>query len=363
LDFLDEDPVPPTATESVPPPSPGRSRRGRKPPRPERQQILIRRAIAAGGGLLLLILIVLGVKGCLSARAHQALEDYTRNVATIVDSSNQTSSALFKRLEDPGSLSTTEYEAEIASYRGAMDSLYSRVQGLSTPDEMSQAQKDLENTFRLRRDALTQFSDNLPTALGKEGSDKAVSEMTKAMQTLYGGDVIYTRYASPEIKAVEAQKDITQPIPRGTFLPDFPGTHWLDPNTVQESVGLAGGGTSAAATPGVHGLGLISTSANGTSLTEGTPATVSAGGKPELSVQVQNQGDQTESGVTVSVTVNGGSPTEQQISTIAPGATESVTIPLTPAPKGSTDVAVEVRPVPGEQVTTNNKATYTVNFQ
>jgi hypothetical protein len=251
-----------------------------------------------------------------------------------------------------------------APARAALDSLYNRVQGLSTPDEMSQAQKDLVNTFRLRRDGLTEFSDSLPTALGKEGSAQAIKNMTKAMQTLYGADVLWTRYASPEIKAVEQQKSITQPIPNGTFLPDFPGTHWLNRSSVESAVGLAGGGTSSAtATPGIHGLGLISVSANGTQLTAGTPVTVNAGGKPELSVQVQNQGDQPETGVTVSVTVNGGSPTEQQISSISPGSTQSVSIPLTPAPTGSAQIKVEVKPVPGEQVTTNNKATYTVTFQ
>jgi hypothetical protein len=243
-----------------------------------------------------------------------------------------------------------------------MESLYSRVKGLDTPDEMSQAQKDLENTFRLRSDALSQFSDNVATALGSEGSDKAVAEMTKAMQTLYGGDVLWTRYASPEIKAVEAQKDITQPIPKGTFLPDFPGTHWLDRSSIESAISLAGGHTSTTATPGVHGLGLLSVSANGTDLTEGSTASVSAGGKPELSIDVQNQGDQTENGVTVQVTVNGGSPTEQQISSIGPGESQSVTIPLTPAPTGSTDIQVEVKPVAGETITTNNKASYTVDF-
>ena len=38
-------------------------------------------------------------------------------------------------------------------------------------------------------------------------------------------------------------------------------------------------------------------------------------------------------------------------------------VPLTPAPEGETTLEVEVEPVPGEEVTTNNEATYTVNFE
>jgi len=323
---------------------------------------MARRALAAGGGLLVLILLVIGVKGCLSARAHQALEDYGRNVATIVDSSNQSSKAFFGLLEDPKSTSTTDYTAQVAADRTSMESLYQRVQSLSTPDEMSDAQKDLEQSFRLRSNALTTFSDKLPTALGKEGRDKALSAMTKAMQTLYASDVLYSRYAKPEIEGVYVDQNIDQPIPEGNFIPDFPGTHWLDQTSVESALSLVSGATTTA-TPGVHGLGLISVAANGTTLSPDSTATVSDNGKPELTIEVQNQGDQTESGVTVQVAVNGGSPTEGTISEIGPGETQSTTIPLTPAPTGSTQLDVEARAVPGEQVTTNNKNSYTVNFQ
>src|SRR5690242_19977149 len=48
-------------------------RRERSRRRPERQQIMLRRALALVGGLVLLILVVLGVKGCLDARANREL--------------------------------------------------------------------------------------------------------------------------------------------------------------------------------------------------------------------------------------------------------------------------------------------------
>ena len=82
-----------------------------------------------------------------------------------------------------------------------------------------------------------------------------------------------------------------------------------------------------------------------------------------MEVQVQNQGESTENGVTVSIEVNGGAAVQQDINSIAAGETESVTIPLTPAPKGETTLEVEVETVPGEQVSSNNKASYTVNFE
>ena len=66
---------------------------------------MLRRLLALGGALVVLILIVLGVKGCLDARARGALSDYARNVEQIVNETNQTSKDFFSKLEDPGNLS------------------------------------------------------------------------------------------------------------------------------------------------------------------------------------------------------------------------------------------------------------------
>jgi subtilase family serine protease len=81
-----------------------------------------------------------------------------------------------------------------------------------------------------------------------------------------------------------------------------------------------------------------------------------------VDVQVQNQGDSDESGVTVGVAVDGGTATTEEISSIGPGETQTVTVQLPSTPKGQVTLDVEVDAVPGEQVTDNNKASYTVDF-
>src|SRR6476659_6542991 len=75
--------------ESSPPRGPRRRARSKR--RPERQQIMLRRGLALGGGLVVVVLIVLGVKGCLDARAERELSDYARNVTQIVQETTQTS--------------------------------------------------------------------------------------------------------------------------------------------------------------------------------------------------------------------------------------------------------------------------------
>ncbi|MGB7587203.1 MAG: CARDB domain-containing protein [Solirubrobacterales bacterium] len=336
-------------------------RRPRRPRRPERQQILLRRALALGVGLLVLILLVLGVKGCLNARKHRALSDYSRNVTQIVDETEQTSKSFFGKLSNPGSLSVTEFVAEVNADRSAMDNYAARVDGLDTPGDMSNPQRTLKLVYELRSSAMTKIAGSMSTALGDVGSQKATRTIANQMQTLLASDVLYAAVVKPEIDAVLAANGITgDDVHESPFLPE--GTSWLDESTVSTALGSVSGSTGAA-TSGVHGLGLVATSANGTELAAETTTVVPSGETPEVEVQVQNQGESTENGITVSVAVNGGNALQGSISTIAAGETATATIPLTPAPKGKVTLEVNVQPVPGEQLTENNEASYSVEFE
>jgi CARDB len=329
-------------------------RRERPKRRPERQQIMLRRGLALGGALILLILIVLGVKGCLDARANRELSDYARNVSQIVEETAQTSKAFFGKLEDPGNLSVTEFVAEVNADRSAMDNYASRVDGLGAPGDMASAQDNLELVYELRANAMSEIADKMSTALGDAGAEKAMAGIANQMRKLLAADVLYESVVRPEIEGVLSSNGISDgDVPTSTFLP---GEEWLDEGEISEALGAISG-SSGAATPGVHGLGLIAVSVNGTELVEGAAATVAGEEGVEVEVQVQNQGESTENGVTVSVTIEGDT-LKDEISEIPAGEIASVTIPFTGAPSGEVTLEVEVEPVPGEQVSENNEASY-----
>lgn len=336
-------------------------RRPRPPRRPERQQILLRRGLALGAGLLILILLVLGVRGCLNARKHRALSDYARNVSQIVDETDQTSKSFFDKLSNPGELSVTEFVAEVNADRSAMDNYVARIDGLDTPGDMGKAQSSLELVYELRGSAMTEIAEQVSTALGDVGSEKATAAIAKQMSVLAASDVLYASVSRPEIDGVLAANGISgDDVPKSVFVPD--GTKWLDEAEVSAALGAVNGSSGGAETPGVHGLGLLGTSINETELVAEESTGVPLEGTPEVEVQVQNQGESTENGITVSVTVDGQTLTGD-ISSIEAGATETVTIPLTPAPKGEVTLEVEAEPVPGEEVSENNEASYTVVFE
>jgi ubiquinone biosynthesis protein UbiJ len=165
---------------------------------------MLRRGLALGGGLVLLILIVLGVKGCLDARANRELSDYARNVAQIVEETQQTSKAFFERLEEPGDASVTDFVDQVNADRSAVDTYASRVDDLSAPGDMSHAQSNLELSYQLRASAMDEIAEKLSTALGEAGAEKAMAGIARQMQKLLASDVIYEQVVRPEVDGVLA---------------------------------------------------------------------------------------------------------------------------------------------------------------
>jgi hypothetical protein len=317
---------------------------------------MLRRGLALGGGLLLLILIVLGVKGCLDARKSRALSDYARNVTQIVEETDQTSKSFFGKLEDPGNLSVTDFVEQVNADSSAINAYRDRIDDLGAPGDMSRAQTNLELAYQLRANAMEEISSKMSTALGDAGADKAMAAIAKQMQKLLAADVIYEQVVRPEVDGVLASNGISDSdLPRSTFLPS---EKWLEESTVSDALsGISG--TSGTATPGVHGTELAGVSVNGSELVEGAPVTVSGEEGVEVEVEVQNQGESTESGIPVSVTAEGNT-IEGEIGEIAVGEIGTTTILLTPTPSGEVTLEVEVEPVAGEQVTENNEASYTL---
>jgi hypothetical protein len=339
----------------------GPARRQRPRRRPQRQQILLRRGLALGGGLLLLILIVLGVKGCLDARKDRALSDYARNVTQIVEETDTTSKSFFEKLEDPGGLSVTEFINQVSADRSAMDNYAGRVDGLDTPGDMSHAQNSLELVYELRASAMNEIAEKMSTALGDVGAEQAMKSIAVQMRKLLAADALYAAVTRPEIDGVLAANGINDSdVPKSVFLPDE--TRWLDESEVSSALSSVSG-ASGTSTSGIHGLGLIGTSVNGTELSPEVATSVSSEGTPEVEVTVENQGESTENSINVSVSVSGGTTLSGTIDSIGAAEQSVVSIPLTPAPSGEVTLEVTVDTVPGEKAADNNEASYSVAFE
>jgi hypothetical protein len=331
---------------------------------------MVRRAIAGGGVLIVLILLVLGFRGCLDARKENAMEDYGNSSAELLRESKLDGDALFDLLQSEGGTDqVVEIQNELNGLQVASSDRVDRAEDLDVPDELSEAQRYLLDVLELRRDGLARTARAMQVALGDEERREGTQEVTAAMQTFLASDTIDRLRFRPALEGALEDEDLAVPeLPTGFFVPDV---EWLDAAFVADQVDALRSGTGGgdeAATPGLHGNGLAAVSLGGTTLTPGTTGTtVQLTGDLAFDIQVQNQGENTETDVNVAVTVGEGDDAielEEPIDTIAVGEIQTVTIPLSEQPPTGQNVpiTVEVQPVPGEEMTDNNIQEFSVIF-
>lgn len=332
------------------------------------QQLMVRRAVALGIGALILILLVVGIKGCVNSRTKNALRDYNRNVAAIIqDSNDQVSKRLFELLGSGQSTSPIDLQQNVNQVRVTADEDVKRARALDTPGDMKDAQWHLLEVLTLRAGGVQKIADLLPDLSGDNAED-ASAQISGQMSAFLASDVVYSQRVIPFIKEALADHDIGgQTIAGSQFLPD---TGWLDSGFVrQQLTGKGGGRTSGGPpAPGTHGHGLLGTTVSDVPL-EPSPAVtrVPAGSRTEFTVKFQNQGENDEFDVPVRVVIRGsGKPisVQKRVDQTTAGQEVEATVPLGTAPPIGTPVRVEVTivKVPGELKTDNNTATYTVIF-
>lgn len=348
----------------------GAARRAPRGPGTDSQTLLIRRVIAGVAGLVVLLLLVFAVRGCLQGRKEQALKDYTRDVAALVQESDQQSRSLFELLGRPGNQSPIELQNASNGLRSDAAQLVDRAQDTDHPGEVDAAHRYLTETLEFRRDGIGAVARDLRTALGDTGRSVAASRIAAQMQNFLASDVIYSQKVIPNLQRPLHDEGVLDEVdvPRSRFLPDI---EWLSPTTVADRIARIRGGGPAegAAAPGLHGTGLgtVTVTPAGTALTEGGAAQIPASEDLGFDVQVQNQGENEERDVTVKVSITGaGAPIEREerLDRIGAGEAATVKIPLADVPPTGRPVTirVEIETVPGEKKTDNNKGSFPAVF-
>ena len=317
---------------------------------------MVRRTIAIAAGLLLLILLVFAFRGCLDARKDRAMEDYVRGANELTKLSQAESKQLFDILSAPSSSDQTVNRVNQANaLRVDSATLSDRAHALDTPGELDDAQDFFTEALDLRRDALATQERRNSTA-----------QIAQMMSVFLASDVLLKARFEPSATSALKEQGVSATINKAS-LPFVPDIQWLDPTFVADQIAAIREGGSTSATPGTHGDGLGTVSLGGVALTPGGSATVPLTSDIAFDVQVVNQGESTETDVTVTVNVGQGADAikaEDSIPEIAAGEAKSVTIPLTKQPPTGQNVPITVRvkPVPGESVTDNNEAEFTVIF-
>ncbi|MDQ3729835.1 MAG: hypothetical protein M3355_09635 [Actinomycetota bacterium] len=344
-------------------PSPERRRRP-PPPREPAGDLLKRRLIALGIGIVVLVLLLLAVRGCLDARKERAYEKYLSDLESLVSTSSQLSAQFFERFRDPGDATELEFQAQLGASRGTSEDVFKRVEGLDTPDELSDAQADLELAFELRRDGVTSVVEETEAALGDQGAQEALNQIAADMRQFLASDVLYSR-AKAEIEQVLDDEQLPGEVPESNFLPE-PIDLWLDRLEIARLLAQVAGETGAAgdATRGTEISSVVLRP--GTVLTPDTLNTLSRV-PTEVEVAVLNGGTTKEADVQVSYEILGSTEPvlgETPIARINPGSEASAVLPVAgEIPEGDElTLIVTVFPVAGETIVDNNELAFQVVF-
>jgi len=357
-------------------PRPARPRRPAPGPRghaaagaPDPHTARVRQMVALGVAALLLILMVVGINGCLDSRKERALKDYNREVAAIVESSGQVAQQFFDALN--GGASGDDLQVTVNQIRLLAEEDAQRADDLDPPDEMSGAQRHLELVMNLREGAITEVAGLIPD-VGSDTpatADRAVRRVAGEMQALLASDVVYSQRVQPLIAQELSDQDIGgQNIPSSKFLQSLA---WLEPDTVADRLGAEAADTSdenKTASPGTHGHGLTSVSIGQSALQPGEVTNrIPAGSNVTFEVAFQNQGENDEQDVTVTVTVRGsGKPIvrRKRVDVTRAGQPATASIALGTAPPIGQPVTIDVvvGKVAGEKTTDNNRQSYTALF-
>jgi hypothetical protein len=374
VSFFDEDDEPLRTTQRPRP----RPRRGSPAggAATDSQTIYVRRAVLGLGFVLLIILLGLFVSSCRSNAAEQALKDYNSKASALAGESQQTGGEFFK-LFSQDQPSAQELQTNINSLRVQAERTLEQAQALGVPDDMVPAQQSLLIALELRKNGLESIAQNIRTALGDSGeqADAAIKRMAGQMSAFNASDVLYQARVIPFIRAALAERSIAAPFTSSTFLPNV---DWLSQQVIAQKLdqqltsGSANGGSGDKAQPtgpGLHGMGLNSTSVGSQTLQPGTPNQITYQPGMTFLVAFTNQGDNDEFKVKVTLRIESESSSPITISTtvdsIAKGAKATAELKLnrTPPLNTSTNIRVTVAPVPGEKKTDNNKSSYPALFK
>jgi hypothetical protein len=339
---------------------------------PDPQTARIRQGVAAGVILLVVILLVVGIRGCLNSQKKRSLRDYNREVASLVqESDDQVSKPFFEALSGGAAAGgdTVNLETQVNQVRVVSEDLVKRARRLDVPDDMKPAQSNLLLVLELRRDGLRNIAEKLRSAQGTgTAAERAVQQITGQMMQFLGSDVIYSQRVIPYLKEGLDKNEITgQTIATSQFLPTI---DWLNSQQVAQRLGATvtgGQQPGGAAAPGTHGHGLTSVTVAGNELSTDSANRIPASPNLTFTVNFENQAENDERNVVVRVSIEGaGAPITGQatVPTSTAGESSSVDVPLRQAPPTGrpVEIKVVVQPVPGEEDSSNNEQSYPAIF-
>lgn len=393
MSFFDDD-----GRDTVPGPAePGAPRRGRPSrgrPRPRRrppggprrpggggaaalQQPAARLVIALGAIVVLVLVIALVVRDCRRDRLVSSYRSYLVEGATpIATQSAEEGKQLLTTLANQKRQKPEAIQQQVRAIGAQARQLVARAEQLDPPDALGEPHRSLITSLKYRVNGLEALAAEIPNAVKSRDDNDASARIAQAMARLLASDVIYSdSFVGPARAKLEDDDIEGVKVPESTFLVGVAANAAGPAGARRVLVTLRGGGsttrTADAGSTARRGTGIVSTKVlpSGKELVPGgTVNTIAGSGELQWEVTIENGGELRENGIKVKATLASPSaapqPVEGEIETVDSGERASIRLPVgqPPAFGENATLTVEVEPVPGEALTGNNTAKYTVRF-
>jgi hypothetical protein len=372
FDFFDE-PDEETVTQrrrAVRPPTrpAGRPRGPRRPGGPPAGLTPLLRLVGLiAAAILIVVLLVFWVQSCQSNAKTSAYKNYLRDVGQIASASHHIGSNMNDDLTTPG-IKVNDLSSKLDQLAQAEQQDVTRAQALNPPGHLRDAHQHVIEALEFRVSGLKGLADAFRSTANTKNSDRAGTLLAQQAERLVASDVIWQDLFKAPATAILASQNITGvQVPDSVFVqsPDLANSHTFAA-LFKNVQGASTSGTSA----GLHGTGIVDVKAlpSGTTLSPSSDNTVVASTSLAFQVDIKNTGDNLESKIPVTLTIQkNGAPIvlTQTISVINPGEIKAVIfkgIDTTGVFGVRTQLKVNVQPVPQEHSITNNSAQYPVIF-
>jgi hypothetical protein len=353
---------------------PGGRGGGERPPRPPRSAPTGLVPLARLVGLIaiaiaIVIALVFWVGSCQGKSKQGEYRSYAEKVRTIANADTALGKKFANELVSAPKLS--DLETALESYAQQEQQAFQQAQQIRPPGPLRSIHQHLVDAIELRAQGLANLGDTLTQSGASKNQTDTVAKLTSAGELLTASDVVWAQlYLAPATQQLKSQAVTNVVIPSSVFLSN---TDFVSARSFGILLTRLSGASTGGTPSGKHGDALVSVhvTPQGSDLSTSTATTIKVSADLAFGVTVEDSGNFNEVNVVVNLTIDaGGSPIKlhKTIALIQPGPSHQQTVTFsslnlpTSAYGNKSTLKVDVAPVAGEVVTSNNSASYTVFF-
>ena len=277
--------------------------------------------------IVVVVLLVFWIQGCQNDAKANAYSNYMDDVSSIAKSSTQIGRTLNSNLVTPG-IKEKELETKLNGLAQQEQQNVARAESLNPPGHLREANRQLIEALQLRVSGLRGLADAFKSTAKLKDSDRAGTVLAEQAKRLVASDVVWDDlFQTPAVLILNQQGIHGVVVPQSHIVGNIDIVSAATFAEIFKRIkGAATGGTGG----GLHGTGIESVTAQpqGLVLSRVADNKVIASTNLAFEVAVKNTGDNLESKIPVTLTIQKqGTPIKQTqtIDVINPGEIVKVT--------------------------------------